>query len=589
MEKKIKSRHYSEIENKLADHPVLQRVYAARGIRHSDELCYQLKRLLPFSNLLNIQTAVQRIALALEKQQSILIVGDYDTDGATSTAIAMRALRLLGAQHVDFIVPDRFRYGYGLSPEIVDLAAERKPDLLITVDNGIVSFDGVDRAKQYGIDVIITDHHLAADTLPDAIAIINPNQPNDQFSSKNLAGCGVIFYVMLALRAHLRNTQWFQQKNIPEPNFAQLLDLVALGTVADMVCLDENNRILVDQGLKRMREGCCVEGIRALIQVGKRKLRKLVASDLGFAVAPRLNAAGRLEDMSIGIECLLADDASTAMKLAMRLDEINIERRKVEASMKTTAFAELEKLNFMQQKNLPEAICLFNDTWHQGVIGILAGRIKDKCHRPTVIFAEGDNGEIKASARSIAGFHVRDALESVHKQHPSLIKKFGGHAMAAGLTIARDDFEKFKQAFISTAKSALSADDLTGKIETDGSLQSSEMTLQFAQCIKQSGPWGQGFPEPMFFGEFVLLEQRIVGSNHLKMIVSHDEKTIDAIAFSVDLKQWPNYDCRYVRLVYRLDVNEFRMRQNLQFMVEYCESIESLRSKSNKQQVSETL
>lgn len=572
MKKKIKIREIKTSEM-LFEHPVLQRVFAARGVASKAELEYSLKHILPFSDLKSIDKAVARLARALEARESILIVGDYDTDGATSTAIAVRALRMLGAAQVDFLVPDRFRYGYGLSKAIVELAAERKPNLIITVDNGIVSFEGVDAANAHGIDVIVTDHHLAADRLPDAIAVVNPNQPGDTFKSKALAGCGVIFYVMLALRAALRDTNWFEAQGLPEPNMASLLDIVALGSVADMVPLDANNRILIDQGLRRIRQGQCIPGIRALLQLGKRKLNQVYATDLGFAVAPRLNAAGRLEDMSVGVACLLTDSESEAMQLATRLDALNLERRELESTMKEQAFAALKRFEGMRGDDLPMSLSLYDESWHQGVTGILAGRIKDKFHRPTVVFAQGEPGQLKASARSIAGVHIRDVLEAVHKAHPELLVKFGGHAMAAGLTIDENDFKAFKQAFETAVSAVVTQDALECVIESDGELSACELNLELAKLIQDAGPWGQAFPEPLFHDEFIVLEQRIVGANHLKLLLRKDDKTIDAIAFGVNLDHWPNHRCERILAAYKLNVNTFRGRQSVQLMVEYLEPV----------------
>ncbi|PIQ43752.1 MAG: single-stranded-DNA-specific exonuclease RecJ [Gammaproteobacteria bacterium CG11_big_fil_rev_8_21_14_0_20_46_22] len=570
MKKKIKTREPKTFEV-LSDHPVLQRVFAARGVVSQAELEYSLKHILPFSELKSIDKAVARLLQALKHRESILIVGDYDTDGATSTAIAVRALRMLGATQVDFLVPDRFRYGYGLSKAIVELAAERKPHLIITVDNGIVSFEGVDAANAHGIDVIVTDHHLAADRLPDAVAVVNPNQPGDTFKSKALAGCGVIFYVMLALRAALREMNWFEEQGLPEPNMANLLDIVALGSVADMVPLDANNRILIDQGLRRIRQGQCIAGIRALLQLGKRKLSQVYATDLGFAVAPRLNAAGRLEDMSVGVACLLTDNESEAMQLATRLDALNLERRELESTMKEQAFAALKRFEGMRGDDLPMSLSLYDESWHQGVTGIIAGRIKDKFHRPTVVFAQGEPGQLKASARSIAGVHIRDALEAVHKAHPDLLVKFGGHAMAAGLTIDENDFKAFKQAFETAVSAVVTQDALECVIESDGELAARELNLELAKLIQEAGPWGQAFAEPLFHDEFVVLEQRIVGANHLKLLLRKDDKTLDAIAFGVNLDHWPNHRCERILAAYRLNVNEFRGRQTVQLMVEYLE------------------
>ena len=572
MKKTIVERKRPEDIPVLSDHPVLDRIYATRGIRTINELEHDLNALLPYTLLKSIDVAINRLSQALMQQERILIVGDYDTDGATSTAVVIRALKAFGAQHVDYLVPNRFEYGYGLSAKIVELAIPMKPNLIITVDNGIVSFEGVDRANEAGIDVVITDHHLAEETLPNAVGVINPNQLGDEFPSKNLAGCGVAFYLMLALRGALRDLTWFQSQAIPEPNMAQFLDLVALGTVADVVPLDKNNRILVQQGIKRMRAGKVIPGIAALLKIGKRNVRDLVSSDLGFVVAPRLNAAGRLDDMSMGIECLLADDPQVAQQLAQRLDTLNIERRQIENEMKSQAFAILEKLQ-LNTKPLPLGLCLYQHDWHQGVTGIVASRVKDKWQRPVVVFAKDDQGQLKGSARSIPGFHIRDAFEAIAKKYPGLILKYGGHAMAAGLTLKPEGFAEFEKAFAAYICSQLTEDDLADKYYTDGQLDIEHMNMKLAQLIRESGPWGQHFPEPLFHGEFDLLEQRIVGDNHLKLTLSQSNKPVDAIAFNIDTNAWPNHRCRKVKVVYRLDVNKFRMQHNLQLLIEYIEAV----------------
>jgi single-stranded-DNA-specific exonuclease len=552
----------------LADHPVLDRIYVARGVEDRSELEQDLSKLLPYQSLMNIDQAVLRLCEAFEKQEHICIVGDFDADGATSTTLAVKILTALGAKHVSYLVPNRFEYGYGLTPEIVDLARERNPQLIITVDNGITSVSGVDRANELGIDVIVTDHHLPGDVLPKAVTIINPNQHGDKFESKNLAGCGVIFYVMLALRAGLREKNWFKEKK--EPNLAEFLDILALGTVADVVPLDKNNRILVQQGLKRIRAKKCVPGIKALLEIGKRDLSRVVASDLGFAVAPRLNAAGRLDDMTLGIECLLAENSTEACKLAFKLDDLNKERRQIEDSMKEEAFRTLSKID-LDEKQMKKGLCLFGKDWHQGVIGILASRIKDKYYRPTVIFASGDNNDLKASGRSIPGFHLRDCFERISTKHPNLIQKFGGHAMAAGLTINQDQFETFIKAFNDDVDKHLDNAALENKVLCDGELVPEDLNLNLAELLKQSGPWGQAFPEPLFVNRFRIIEQRIVGEKHLKLNLAIEDKCIDAILFFVDLESWPNHRCEFVNAVYSLDVNEFRGRRTVQLMVNYIE------------------
>jgi len=549
---------------------VLARIYSQRGINSIDQLEKGLSHLLPFTELSNIEQAAELLAKAVIEQQRILIVGDYDCDGATSSALAVRALRLMGVKQVDYLVPDRFKYGYGLTPEIVEVAAEKQPDLIVTVDNGISSIDGVAAANEHNIRVLVTDHHLQGSELPAAAAIVNPNQQGDSFPSKNLAGVGVIFYVMLALRAVLREDGWFEQQNIPEPNLATLLDLVALGTVADVVPLDHNNRILVAQGLARIRQGKCCPGISALIKAGKRQQQNLVASDLGFAVGPRLNAAGRLEDMSLGIECLLTDDANKAAELARQLDSLNVERRQIENEMKDEAMLTLDAMELNESEDLPVGLCLFEPDWHQGVIGILASRIKDRLHRPVIAFAQADETTIKGSARSIPGLHIRDALDAVAAHHPGLLSKFGGHAMAAGLTLDADQFDRFSAAFDEEVRRYLGPEDLQREILSDGSLGEDELNLTVADVLRSGGPWGQGFPEPIFDGVFRLVSRRIVGDRHLKLVLQlpGNELAIDAIAFNTVDTDWPE-NVEKVELAYRLDVNEFNGRRTAQLMVEH--------------------
>ncbi len=564
----------NSLSSSLPDlHPVLQRVYAARGIASKDELSLNLKDLLPFHNLKGIDAAVAVLKTALAEQQHILIVGDFDCDGATSTALAIRALRSMGAQQVDYLVPNRFEYGYGLTPEIVDVAKTQSPDVIVTVDNGIASLAGVQRAKEAGIKVVITDHHLAGDELPDADATVNPNQPGCEFGSKNAAGVGVIFYVMLALRTALRESGWFENQNIPEPNLAELLDLVALGTVADVVPLDHNNRILVEQGLRRMRAGKCCEGILALLRVAGREPEYIVSSDLGFAAGPRLNAAGRLDDMSFGIECLLTNDASTAMDMARELDDLNRHRKDIEADMKAQAMANLNAMD-LTAETADVGLCLYNPDWHQGVIGILASRVKEQFHRPVIAFADASDEEIKGSARSIPGFHIRDALDVVAKRHPELLQKFGGHAMAAGLSLQKKDLSAFSAAFNEVATQQLNADALHAELQTDGALVGRECSMELAYSLNQAGPWGQGFLQPVFEGEFIIIQQRLVGEKHLKLQLVDEQsgQSHDAIAFFIDLEVWPN-EAKRVKLVYKLDINRFRGNEALQLMVEYLQPL----------------
>ncbi|MDP2805976.1 MAG: single-stranded-DNA-specific exonuclease RecJ, partial [Gallionellaceae bacterium] len=489
--------------------PLLARIFASRSIQDAAQLDTALTHLLPFTQLKNAQEMARLLADAIKAQKKILIVADYDADGATACAMAMRGLGLFGAR-VDFIVPNRFEFGYGLTPEIVQLAAQLKPDFLLTVDNGIASVEGVAEANRLGMRVLVTDHHLPGDALPDALCIVNPNQLGCDFPSKNLAGVGVIFYVLLALRAELRERGTFATQ--AEPNLGALLDLVALGTVADVVKLDKNNRILVQQGLQRMRAERACAGINAIFKIAKKNLAKASAYELGFIVGPRLNAAGRLEDMGLGIRCLLTDDANEAFAIATKLDALNQERRNIEADMQEVALAALEQVT-------PEdgfSLTLFDESWHQGVIGILASRLKDRFHRPVIAFARAKDGELKGSGRSINGLHLRDALDLVAKRHPHLLQKFGGHAMAAGVSIREDHFDEFQQAFERVTQTLLTPTDLEKTIETDGELSSSDCSLDLARVLEQQ-VWGQGFPEPLFRGDFQVQSQRIVGEKHLKL------------------------------------------------------------------------
>ena len=500
-------------------HPLLARVYRGRGIDSMQQLDLGLAQLLPPTQLLNADRAATLLADALAVDQKILIVGDFDADGATSTALAICALRAFGAAHVDYLVPNRFDYGYGLTPEIVALAARDKPDLIITVDNGISSLEGVAVANELGITTLITDHHLAGRELPAADVIVNPNQSGCDFPSKNLAGVGVIFYVMLALRAVLRQRGWFEQRR--EINLGHYLDLVALGTVADVVPLDRNNRILVAAGLQRIRSGQARAGILALLDVASCQQRSVVASDLGFAVGPRINAAGRLDDMSIGIECLLSEDARQARAQAARLHQLNQDRRIIEGDMQDEALQILADLQLGQESELPVAMTLYQAGWHQGVIGILASRIKDRLHRPTIAFADGDPGQIKGSARSIPGIHIRDILDAVATRHPGLITKFGGHAMAAGMTLPREAYEDFSAAFVEEVARHARDVHLQAVIESDGELAASDFQLDLATELRFAGPWGQHFPEPVFDGYFQVVSQRLVGEKHLKLSLIH--------------------------------------------------------------------
>jgi len=557
-------------------HPLIKQIYARRGVASSDELLLNVKQLISVEQLLGVEQACLILHQAFIEKSKIIIVGDFDADGATSTALMMEALSLLGFSQHSFIVPNRFEYGYGLTPEIVELAAKQGADLIITVDNGISCLSGVDRAKALGIKVIVTDHHLPGKQLPNADAIVNPNQPNCTFASKSIAGVGVAFYLMLGLRKYFREQNVFTDHQFNEPNLAQLLDLVALGTVADVVSLDANNRILVEQGLKRIRAGKTRFGIQALIEIAGRNQQQLVASDFGFALGPRINAAGRLDDMSYGINCLLAQDLMTARAMAQELDALNKTRREIEQGMQLEAENIFNQLK-LSQTQLPSAIALYQADWHQGVIGIVAGRLKEKFHRPSIVFALAkedslinDNSvEIKGSARSIPGLHIRDLLEHISSQNPDLITKFGGHAMAAGLSIKLKDFEKFQQCFVQVANDWLSDENLQCCLLSDGEIPASAMNLAFAEQLRLAGPWGQNFLEPLFDDEFELIQQRIVGEKHLKLVVQKNKQLFDAIAFNVDINAWPNSQAKKVHLAYRLDVNEFRGKRSLQLMVEY--------------------
>lgn len=559
---------------------VLRRIFANRGITQAEQLNKQLQTLIPFDRLKGIDTACSRLEKALREQQRILIIGDFDADGATSTALAVSALRSMGAQFIDYLVPNRFEFGYGLTPQIVDVAHQWKPALIITVDNGIASVDGVERAKELGIDVIITDHHLPAEILPQACAIVNPNQMGCSFPSKSIAGVGVIFYVMMALRRHLVNTRWFQEMNRPEPNMASFLDLVALGTVADVVGLDQNNRIMVNQGMARIRQGLGRPGINALIDVSGRECARLRESDLGFSIAPRLNAAGRLDDMALGIECLLTTDPQQARTYSRQLDELNEERKIIETEMKEQALLALEKLtiNTANHNDLPIALCLFDKTWHQGVIGILAGRMKERYHRPVIAFAAVSEDELKGSARSVPELNIRDVLAAIDKDYPGLITKFGGHAMAAGLSIHPSAIKDFREALVAEVSKHINLSHCKGELLTDGPLQPEELNLEIAQLIQQAGPWGQQFAEPVFDNVFEILDQRLVGKNHLKLTLATQDKKqhVDAIAFNVDLTSWPNHRAKYLHAAYKLDINFFQGRTRLQLLIQAMNAVNEL-------------
>lgn len=553
--------------------PLIKQIYASRGVQ-GGECELTLQGLLRPDTMKGLTQAASIVADAIEANRAILILGDFDADGATSTSVCLIALSMMGVTNVDYLIPNRFDYGYGLSPEIVQVAQQKSASLLITVDNGISSIEGVKAAKAMGMQVVITDHHLPGVETPEADAIVNPNQQGCDFASKSIAGVGVAFYLMTALRRELSHRQWFTRHGIAEPKLADLLDIVALGTVADVVALDRNNRILVEAGLKRVRAGRCRPGITALLDVAKRNPERMVASDFGFAVGPRLNAAGRLDEMSLGVETLLCNDIMQARSMAAELDSLNAHRRDLEAEMQQEALKSLQKLELNSQ-DLPWGVALFQEDWHQGVIGILASRIKDKYHRPVIAFADAGDGTIKGSARSIKGLHMRDLLERIHSTHPGLIIKFGGHAMAAGLSIPADRFNAFAKAYDDVVRDWLKLEQLTGELLSDGELLPVDMTLETAHELRSAGPWGQAFEEPMFDGYFNLVQQRIVGEKHLKLVVETECSTLmlDAIAFNVDLSIWPDATIKQVRLVYKLDVNEFRGNQSLQLMVEQIEVI----------------
>jgi single-stranded-DNA-specific exonuclease len=545
--------------------PLLTRLYAARGVHSAAELDKGLARLIPYQQLKGMDAAIDLLVQGLEQGQRMLIVGDFDADGATASTVGVLGLRMLGAAHVDYLVPNRFEYGYGLTPEIVAVALERQPQLLITVDNGISSVEGVAAAKAAGLTVVVTDHHLPGAELPAADAIVNPNQPGCAFPSKALAGVGVMFYVLLALRARLREMGWFTAQR-PEPNLGELLDLVALGSVADVVPLDANNRILVHQGLMRIRAGRARPGLRAILEVAGRDHRRITSTDLGFILGPRLNAAGRLDDMALGIECLLCEDEALARDMAVQLDQLNQDRKAIEQGMQREALAQLKDLPL---EDMPFGLCLFEADWHQGVIGILASRMKERYHRPTIAFADAGDGVLKGSARSVPGFHIRDALDAVAAKHPQLISKFGGHAMAAGLSLPQANFGAFAAAFDAEVRRQLCEDDLTGRLLSDGALSVEEFHLPLAKELRNAGPWGQHFPEPLFHGVFQLVQQRIVGERHLKVVLKSEcgSVQLDGIAFGVDREIWPNPTVRWVEAAYKLDVNEFRGRESVQLMI----------------------
>ncbi|MBJ9122007.1 MULTISPECIES: single-stranded-DNA-specific exonuclease RecJ [Citrobacter] len=550
--------------------PLLRRLYASRGVRSAQELERSVKGMLPWQQLSGVEKAVEILYNAFREGTRIVVVGDFDADGATSTALSVLGMRSLGCNNISYLVPNRFEDGYGLSPEVVVQAHAHGAQLIVTVDNGISSHAGVEHARALGIPVVVTDHHLPGDTLPDAEAIINPNLRDCDFPSKSLAGVGVAFYLMLALRTFLRDKGWFDERGITPPNLAELLDLVALGTVADVVPLDANNRILTWQGLSRIRAGKCRPGIKALLEVSNRDPQKLAASDLGFALGPRLNAAGRLDDMSVGVALLLCDNIGEARVLANELDALNQTRKEIEQGMQAEALTLCEKLE-RSRETLPGGLAMYHPEWHQGVVGILASRIKERFHRPVIAFAPAGDGTLKGSGRSIQGLHMRDALERLDTLYPGMMLKFGGHAMAAGLSLEEAQFEHFQQRFGELVTEWLDPSLLQGEVVSDGPLSVAEMTMEVAQLLRDAGPWGQMFPEPLFDGRFRLLQQRLVGERHLKVMVEPvgGGPLLDGIAFNVDTACWPDNGVREVQLAYKLDINEFRGNRSLQLIIDH--------------------
>jgi single-stranded-DNA-specific exonuclease len=551
-------------------HPVLRRVYAARGVQGAQDLDLNLERLLPVSSLGGIETAVDLLLAQHRNGGRVLVIGDFDADGATSTAVVVRQLRRLGFTDPEFLVPDRFRFGYGLTPEIVRVAAQLQPDLIVTVDNGISSLDGVEEANRAGIPVLVTDHHLPGSTLPEAAAIVNPNLPGETFQSKALAGVGVAFYVVAALTRKMRETGAVPANTDVNP--ADLLDLVALGTVADVVPLDLNNRILVAQGLRRIRAGRCAPGLRALLEIAGRRLEGVIAQDLAFQAGPRLNAAGRLEDMTLGIDCLLTADPAEARELAARLSQLNADRRDLEARMQLEALAKVDALVASLEGRMPAGLCLFDGGWHQGVIGLVASRIKERVHRPVIAFAPGDPGWVKGSARSVAGVHVRDVLDAVATRHPGLLQKFGGHAMAAGMTIREASLGEFELAFAAEVERRIDPQTLSGNLYSDGPLLPGEFNAETAAALREGGPWGAGFPEPSFDGRFAVVDTRVVGDRHLKLrLKAPSGELVDGIAFRyLDDAGAPALRPQHeIEMVYRTALDEYSGTRRLQLVSEW--------------------
>ena len=552
-------------------HPVLKRIYASRNIKSSEDLDYSLGSLIPYEELGGIDDAVILLQEMITQKKRILIVADFDADGATSCALAIRGLTAMGAEDVIYVVPNRFEHGYGLSPKIVDVALDHDPDLIVTVDNGISSISGVEHAKKNGIKVLITDHHLPGDKLPSADVIINPQLKENKFPSKNLAGVGVIFYILLALRAKLKAENWFDEKNIKYPNLANLLDLVALGTISDLVPLDKNNRTMVAHGLKLMRKNKSKVGILAILNQSGRQLSTLTSGDLSFAIAPRLNAAGRLTDMSLGIECLLTDDKENAVEMAKKLNQLNIERRQIQNNMEEQALTEFEKYLQDTSKKMPHGICIYNQNWHQGVVGVLAAKIKEKFNRPVIVFAQECQGILKGSARSITELHIKDVFDEIARLYPELILTFGGHAMAAGLTIEESQFDRFSDVFNKVVDRYISSDSLEDQCLTDGELSGDDFSLPLALAIQNAGPWGQSFPEPIFVGQFKILDKRVVGESHLKLkLQSRNNNTLDAIAFNMTDDDWPS-KLEQITSTYRLGINNYRGHSQIQLFIEHIE------------------
>ena len=552
-------------------HPVLKRIYASRNIKSSEDLDYSLGSLIPYEELSGVDDVVILLQEMITQKKRILIVADFDADGATSCALAIRGLTAMGAEDVIYVVPNRFEHGYGLSPKIVDVALDHDPDLIVTVDNGISSISGVEHAKKNGIKVLITDHHLPGDKLPSADVIINPQLKENKFPSKNLAGVGVIFYILLALRAKLKAENWFDEKNIKYPNLANLLDLVALGTISDLVPLDKNNRTMVAHGLKLMRKNKSKAGILAILNQSGRQLSTLTSGDLSFAIAPRLNAAGRLTDMSLGIECLLTDDKENATEMAKKLNQLNIERRQIQDNMEEQAFTEFEKYLQDTSKKIPHGICIYNQNWHQGVVGILAAKIKEKFNRPVIVFAQECQGILKGSARSITELHIKDVFDEIARLYPELILTFGGHAMAAGLTIEESQFDRFSDVFNKVVNQYISSDSLEDQCLTDGELSGDDFSLPLALAIQNAGPWGQSFPEPIFVGQFKILDKRVVGESHLKLkLQSRNNNTLDAIAFNMTDDDWPS-KLEQIISTYRLGINNYRGHSQVQLFIEHIE------------------